>query len=320
VLIYYIADEILTLGRFIMERKLIQDVYSSLRENKRAILTFEVDGKKYLRRWCPKERLIILGGGHIAQPLCEISAMLDFDITVVDDRPYFANKIKFPNAQNIICNSFENAIDEISIKDSDYVCVVTRGHRYDADCLRKILSSADNFPYYIGMIGSKRRVKGLKEFLIDEGFEKSLIDKINAPIGLDIGAQTTAEIAVSIVAQLVEYRRKADIKNEFLSVQNVDESVLDALCSDEGWVLAVVIETKGSTPVKDGAIMAVNALGQTNGTVGGGCSEAEVISIARNMANQNEKKMITVDMTNDVAEEDGMVCGGSMKVLIETVN
>jgi xanthine dehydrogenase accessory factor len=302
-----------------VKRQLIQNVYDEVKMKQSSFLCFEAEGREYLRKWCPKERLIILGGGHIAQPLCKICAMLDFDIVVVDDRPSFANTIRFPEAQSVVCNQFEKALNDICVRNGDYVCVVTRGHRYDAECLRKILGNAENFPYYIGMVGSRRRVKELKEMLIDEGYDKSLLDKLNSPIGLSIGAQTTTEIAVSIAAQLVEYRRKNYSKNEFLSMSNVDESVLEALCSGEGWTVALVLETKGSTPVKDGAIMAVNMLGQTRGTVGGGCSEAEVIRFARQMVNTNDKKVITVDMTNDVAEKEGMVCGGTMKVLIESI-
>jgi xanthine dehydrogenase accessory factor len=302
-----------------VKREIMQETYDKLKSKSCASILFEADGNKYLRKWCPGERLIILGGGHIAQPLCRLGDMLDFEVTVVDDRPLYANSARFPGAKTVICNSFENAIDDICIRSSDYVCIVTRGHRYDGACLRKILKADEDFPYYLGMIGSRRRVGELKELLINEGYDSTLLDKLNAPIGLSIGAQTVEEIAVSIAAQLVEYRRQAVAESEYLSMQNVDESVLEALSSDEGWVLALVLATKGSTPVKDGAIMAVNSLGQTRGTVGGGCSEAEIINIARNMANKNEKRVVTVDMTNDVAEQEGMVCGGTMRVLIESV-
>jgi xanthine dehydrogenase accessory factor len=301
-----------------VKKKLIQEVYNEVSKKNSAALSFEADGTEYLRRWCPGERLIILGGGHIAQPLCKIGAMLDFEVIVTDDRPTFANTIRFPEAHRVICNGFEKAIYEIGIRNSDYVCVVTRGHRYDAACLRKIFGGAEK-PYYMGMIGSRRRVKELKDMLIEEGYDKSLIDELNSPIGLSIGAQTTTEIAVSIAAQLVEYRRKNVGESGYLTMTNADISVLEALCSDEGWVIALVTQTKGSTPVKDGAVMAVNALGQTKGTIGGGCSEAEVINIARQMVNKNEKKVVTVDMTNDVAESEGMVCGGTMRVLIESM-
>jgi xanthine dehydrogenase accessory factor len=236
---------------------------------------------------------------------------------VVDDRPYFANKARFPKADYIICDEFTGAIENLQINDNDYVCVITRGHRYDADCVRKILSGTE--PYYLGMIGSKRRTSALKAMLIDEGFDTEKINRLNAPIGLPIKAETTAEIAISIAAQLVEYRRGGKLYDGCLKEKNADLALLDVLCSDMPLALALVLDTKGSTPVKSGAVMAVNALGQTWGTVGGGCSEAEVIAVARQMTDAEKGKLVTVDMTNDVAEAEGMVCGGTMRVLIEPI-
>jgi xanthine dehydrogenase accessory factor len=293
-------------------------VRESLKNKQSDYILINADGKQYVREWKPKERLILLGGGHIAQPLCDVGAMLNFDVTVADDRPYFANKIRFPKAENIVCDNFEKAVDNLKINGDDYVCIITRGHRYDAECLRKILSGT--MPHYLGMIGSRRRVSALKELLLTEGFDSEALDRLNAPIGSPIHAETTAEIAISIAAQLIEYRRGSEIKEGTLKEKNIDTSVLDALCSEDEWVLAVVLETKGSTPVKSGAVMAVNALGQTRGTVGGGCSEGEVISIARQMVGTKGKRVVCVDMTNDVAEEEGMVCGGTMRVLLECVS
>ena len=85
----------------------------------------------------PRERLIILGGGHIAQPLCEFAARCDFAVTVVDDRMEFANEERFPLAREVICDSFENAINKLHITPYDFVVVITRGHRHDANCLRR---------------------------------------------------------------------------------------------------------------------------------------------------------------------------------------
>jgi xanthine dehydrogenase accessory factor len=300
-------------------RKNIEEAMENLRHNRVARLVFEAEGEEFVRVWRPKERLILLGGGHIAQPLCEVGALLGFEVVVADDRPFFANKTRFPKADSVICNSFDRAVDELNIGGEDYVCIITRGHRYDAQCLRQILSGA--MPYYLGMIGSKRRVSALKTQLTNEGFSGELLDKLNAPIGLPIYAETTAEIAVSIAAQLVEYRRGGKINDGCLKMKNTDEALVNYLGKGMGedYVLALVLETKGSTPVKDGAIMAVNALGQTYGTIGGGCSEAEIITVARQMVGTGDKKIVWVDMTNDVAESEGMVCGGTMRVLLEDV-
>ena len=100
----------------------------------------------------PEERLIILGGGHVSWPLALFGAECGFAVTVVDDRPSFANRERFPKARQILCESFERCFDKLHITSSDYVAVVTRGHRYDMECLRKLLSGRE--PAYVGMMGS----------------------------------------------------------------------------------------------------------------------------------------------------------------------
>ena len=284
-----------------------------------AAMTWEVDGIAYIRNFRPKERLILLGGGHIAQPLCRYGADLGFAVTVVDDRPSFANHSRFPEAVEVICDAFPKALSDLRIHESDYVAVITRGHRYDADCLRNILSGT--FPKYLGMIGSKRRVIGLFQLLRDEGFSNELLEKIHAPIGLDINALTPQEIAVSIAAELIQYRRQDTPRHPgstTLVEEDVDLPLIESLSrSDEPKALLVVLETSGSTPVKSGAMMVVNRNFQTIGTIGGGCSEHSVLMEAYRLIGTTQSRCVLVDMSNDVAEEEGMVCGGQMKVLIE---
>lgn len=139
------------------------ELYQAVLNGRPAAMTWEVDGIAYIRNFRPKERLILLGGGHIAQPLCRYGADLGFAVTVVDDRPSFANHARFPESVEVICDAFPKALSDLRIHESDYVAVITRGHRYDADCLRNILSGT--FPKYLGMIGSKRRVIGLFQLL-----------------------------------------------------------------------------------------------------------------------------------------------------------
>lgn len=125
-----------------------------------------------------------------------------------DDRPSFANHSRFPEAKQIVCDLFPAAIEKIGIRESDYVAVITRGHRYDADCLRELLRGI--MPRYLGMIGSKRRTVGLLNMLEEEGFSRADLDRIHTPIGLDIGALTVKEIAISIVAELIAERPPHD--------------------------------------------------------------------------------------------------------------
>lgn len=306
-----------------MKEEVFREIAGQLREGSAAQLVFEAEGERFVRRWVPKERLLLLGGGHIALPLCRIGAMLEFEVTVVDDRPDFANRLRFPEAAEVCCGRFEEEIRRFGLRETDYVCVITRGHRWDAECLRTILGE-EKAPFYLGMIGSKRRVAGLRELLTEKGVNRERLDALCAPIGLPIKAETTQEIAVSIAAQLVEYRRRDSCRTaegERLVRTNADLEVLEALGGGAGKrTLALVIRTRGSTPVKSGALMAVDRLGKTTGTIGGGCSEAEVIQLARRMAGTGEKQVVRVDMTNDAAAEEGMVCGGTMEVLLESVD
>ncbi|MFZ5969219.1 MAG: XdhC family protein [Bacillota bacterium] len=270
----------------------------------------------------PEPRLIVLGGGHIAKPLVEFGARLGFLVTVIDDRPSFANEGRFPDAEKVICESFEKCFDLLPINESSYVVIVTRGHRHDLDCLRQVLKY---HAAYIGMIGSKRRVKSVMEQLLSEGYLQEQLDKVNAPIGLAIGAVTPDEIAISIIAQVISYRRLAGTLSENVSSSKInwpelDRTVLEELGKGENDPKAVVtvVSTKGSVPRKAGAKMLVWPYGKTLGSIGGGCSEGEIIHIARDVIRDGGCRVHRVDMTAEAAEEEGMVCGGVMEVVIES--
>lgn len=285
-----------------------------------ALIEREIDGKRYVRRFVPEDRLILLGGGHIARPLCHIAAMLDFAVTVVDDRPSFANTERFPEAARVLCDGFAHAIERLQIRPTDYICVITRGHRWDGECLRQILRG--EYPSYLGMIGSRRRVTGLLGLLREEGFDAEKLEAIHTPIGLKIGAETPAEIAVSICAELIAHRRSHSPEDgeEVLERTDTDLSLLRFVAEDDTpAALMTVIETRGSTPVESGAIMAMDEIGRIYGTIGGGCGEAEVMREARRLIGTGQTRLVEVDMTNDIAEEEGMVCGGKMRVLVEDI-
>lgn len=298
-----------------------EELYQAVRAGKPTSLTFEAEGTTYIRNFRPEERLILLGGGHIAQPVCRYAADLGFSVTVVDDRPSFANRTRFPEANEILCDAFPDALRTLKVNESDYIAVITRGHRYDADCLRAILPGT--FPYYLGMIGSKRRVIALLQLLEDEGFPRDALDRIHTPIGVAIGALTVKEIAISIVAELIQCRRQKmnrRSRETILAAEDIDLPLLEFLARDETpKALLTVYETSGSTPVKSGAMMAVGRDFRAVGTIGGGCSENAVLMDAYRLIGTGERRCVTVDMSNDVAEEEGMVCGGQMKVLIEDV-
>jgi xanthine dehydrogenase accessory factor len=153
-------------------------------------------------------RLVIIGAGHIAQPLCAIASMLGFHTSVIDDRTSFANKERFPTADEIIARPFVAAIDSLKLDCYCYVVIVTRGHAFDEESLKAVLRQQAT---YIGMIGSRRRVRATLDRILESarasGIDPAVLDQVHAPIGLDIRAETPEEIAISILAEIIRERR-----------------------------------------------------------------------------------------------------------------
>jgi xanthine dehydrogenase accessory factor len=162
------------------------------------------EGSLFFELLLPRPTLVIVGAGHVAQPLAEVGKLLEFDVVVVDDRPSFANADRFPSADRIIIDDFEAALDGLEITPSTSVVLVTRGHVHDVRSLRKIIHEPAG---YIGMIGSRRRVFAVFKLLHEEGVPVEQLLRVHAPIGLDIKTETPAEIAVSVGAELVKVRR-----------------------------------------------------------------------------------------------------------------
>ena len=160
----------------------------------------------YLEVRRPVHELIVVGAGHIALPMVHIGGLLGFRVIVLDDRPDFATRERFPDAYRVVRADFSDPFADILLHERSHLLLVTRGHKYDYECLVRALR-ADPPPAYIGMIGSRRRVRATFVQLVEEGFGMDLIEKIHAPVGLDVGAETPEEIAVAVAAELVMLRR-----------------------------------------------------------------------------------------------------------------
>ncbi len=154
----------------------------------------------------PREKLLILGGGHVGQALAGIAAELDFNVTVVDDRTDFAASGRFPPSVKTVCSVYADAIKAFPFDSATYAVILTRGHLFDLECIRAVLGKAYR---YAGFIGSARKTKLLREQAVKDGFDRARVDALHAPIGLPIAAETPAEIAVSILAEIVAVRRNA---------------------------------------------------------------------------------------------------------------
>lgn len=171
-------------------------------------------GEGSLRLFCdvqtPPPQLLIVGAGHIAAPLAAIAHICDFTVTVLDDRPQYANRTRFPTANEVIAGPFTEELRRLRrgapVFDANtYIVLVTRGHQHDVECLLEVL---DDPVAYIGMIGSRRRIRAVYELLGRErGIARARLQRIHAPVGLDIGAQTPAEIAVAIMGEIVKVSR-----------------------------------------------------------------------------------------------------------------
>ena len=173
----------------------------------------------------PPARLFIVGAGHIALPLAKLGVLLGYPVVVLDDREEFATGERFPAASNVRRVDFADPFAEAVPRPGDAVVLVTRAHRYDFDCLSRLVD-AEAPPRYIGMVGSRRRVRAAFRALLDAGTPAERLTRVHAPIGLDIGAETPGEIAVAIAAELVAVRRGAGAAGSLRDRERIVERFL----------------------------------------------------------------------------------------------
>src|SRR5262250_135809 len=192
-----------------------QDV---LREEKSRVMSFDLTDESmaesglicggkveiFVEPILPIPKMVIFGAGHIATQVSKIATIAGFRTTIVDNRPVYANAERFPEAEAIYSESFEQAFQEIVPNENTYVIIVTRGHQEDQNVLRWAVKTDAR---YIGMIGSKRKIRSIVEQLESEGISRERLERVYMPIGLDIAAVLPEEIAVAIVAELIHSRR-----------------------------------------------------------------------------------------------------------------
>ena len=261
-----------------------------------ALLQTEQDVSTIRKEWfSPQPKLFICGGGHVAKEVAALAAHLDFSVTVLDDRADLANRERFPAAERVICDSYENLSNYLE-PDACYV-VVTPDHKADLQCVSTILPT----PYrYLGMIGSKKKVAATFENLRNAGFLEEQIQTIFAPIGLPIGAVTPAEIAFSILGQIIQEKNKRH-------AASADRELLEVT---EPGILCLITEKHGSAPRGVGSMMFVGK-DRVLGTIGGG--EPEYLAICH--AKENPIFSVQEFALNRAAANGlDMICGGTIKV------
>ena len=258
-------------------------------------------------------KLVICGAGHVSMPIIRLGKMLGFTVTVLEDRPKFADNARTAGADHVICETFREGLSKIKGDSDTWFVIVTRGHRYDSECLEAILGKESA---YVGMMGSRRRVAVVKDQLAQKGVSREKLDNVYTPIGLKISAETPEEIAVSIMAEIIR------IKNSREQGAGYSAELLEALANEkQKAVLATIISRKGSAPRGVGTKMLIREDGSTVDTIGGGCVESEIIRKALLMMRMGEPlfQVCREDLAMEAAEDEGMVCGGVVEVMLERV-
>lgn len=262
-----------------------------------ALLEAGMDTGLIREEWfSPKPTLFICGAGHVAAELAEFAARLDFRVHILDERPEFANRERLPFVREVICDSYQN-LEKYLVPDAFYA-VITPGHENDFACVKAILGSQYR---YLGMIGSRAKVARTFDSLRAAGFTQAQIDTVHAPIGLAIGAETPAEIAVSILAQIIQTKNSR-------SAASVSAELLE---SKKHGMLCIIIEKKGSAPRGTGSMMLVTQE-EVLDTIGGGSVEYTAIQDARNSPQAAIRRY---NLNSSDVRNLGMVCGGSNTVL-----
>ena len=201
-----------TVGGGSLEDEVIKSALRVLKEGAPMTMPFELTedqgqllcgGKVlvYIEPLVAAPHLIILGAGHVGKALSRTGKFLGFQVTVVDDREEYANKNNIPDADNIVVIDFQDVFSRVAVDDGSYIVIATRGHNHDSDALKAALHTKAG---YIGLLGSKGKKALLLENLDKEGFSREDIGRVIIPVGIPIGSVTPEEIAISIMAQIIQ--------------------------------------------------------------------------------------------------------------------
>ena len=178
------------------------DLLASLRPLSQRPRPYAADGVSFLPHLA-RGKLLVVGGGHVGQKVAEMAADVDFDVTVVDDRAEYVTEERFPQALRRMTGPIDEILPTLEVDEDTFCIIVTRGHNHDEEALLQLVRRPAR---YLGMIGSRRKIKLIFDDLRREGIEESALARVHAPLGLEIGSQTVPEIAISIVAELIAYR------------------------------------------------------------------------------------------------------------------
>jgi len=260
-----------------------------------------------------KPRLFLLGAGHVGTALSKVISELDFNLIVCDQRPEFANEERFPNAAAVHAWDYEKLLATYPERISDWFVVMTPGHAYDRECTDAALRRKNT---YVGMIGSRAKVAKIRQEFVKSGIPQERVDELYSPIGIKISAQTPAEIAISIAAELVQVRRSAKVGR---MEPEIFEKLKELETQETEAMIVTIIEKHGSGPREPGTRMIVDQNGTLlAGTIGGGALEMAAMKNVADLLEKGENfDLQSYDLTDSEAATLGMICGGNCRVMFE---
>ncbi len=219
-----------TIGGGVLEQKARKDAINCIKENKSSLIDYNLDrdsktgnilpmtcgGKVslFIKVYNSREKLILAGAGHVAERIAKMANILGYSISVLDNREERANEQLFPQVENLILGNIVENLKKMDIDNNTFIIIVTHGHKHDQDVLEVVLKSKAK---YIGMIGSKNKVKTTFNNLLERGCSKEDLSKVYSPIGLDLGGETPEEIALSIMAEIQAVKYGKDVPHLYKS-------------------------------------------------------------------------------------------------------
>lgn len=249
-------------------------------------------------------RLVICGGGHVAQALAASASAVGFAITVLEDRAEMLDAGRFPVNADLRLGDFSRLLREGEFPPNAFYAVMTRSHGENRRCLRAVMERPHG---YAGMLGSRRDRGELRQWLVEEGAPPEAVARLHHPIGCSVGAETPAEIAVAVTAELIQCRRTLGGGIE------LEPAVLEGLLNPPyAWVM--LAKTEGITPRKPGACMLVYPNGSVGGTIGGGTGEAAAVGQALEVLRTGRAGSFTYPQAQAVPR-----CGGTISYTIVPV-
>ena len=272
------------------------------------------DTRIFVERFGAGAKLVICGGGHVAASAVRLAKLLGFPVLALEDRSEYAQALREAGADQVLCAPFEESLQKIPGSAETYFAVLTRAHAYDVTCLKQILKKP---AAYVGLMGSRGRSALVRRQLLEAGIAPARVEQLHAPIGLAIGAKTAEEIALSILAQIVE------IKSHCQLTEGFPPELLTAWAAcqkkQQAVVLATIVSRHGSMPREVGTKMLILPDGSTVGSVGGGIMEYRACQLAQKMQAGEEAASQLAEFRSSQEEDDAALaaCGGSMELFLQ---